>query len=65
MDSTLSLASIEDRIAAIRANIQQLTEQAAAVSGGRSEDVTADRIAQQTEELETMIRRRDELQSGK
>jgi len=60
-ESTLSLPEIEDRIAILRDNIRQLIEQAAAVSGAESEARNADRIAQQTEELEKLIKQRDAL----
>ena len=57
--SALSLSNLEDRIAIARDNIRQLIEQAAAVSGGQNEERNADRIAQQTEELEAMVKERD------
>lgn len=57
--SALSLPELEDRIAILRDNIRQLIEQAAAVSGGQNEERNADRIAQQTEELEALIKERD------
>jgi hypothetical protein len=60
--STLSLPELEDRIAITRDNIRQLIEQAAAASGAGDEDRNADRIAQQNEELEKLIKQRDELQ---
>jgi hypothetical protein len=39
--------SLDKRIAIIRANIRQLTEQATALSGAGDETRTADRIAEQ------------------
>jgi DNA integrity scanning protein DisA with diadenylate cyclase activity len=59
--STFSRAELDDRIAILRDNIRQLTEQAAASSGAGDEARTADRIAQQTEELEKLIKQRDAL----
>jgi hypothetical protein len=59
--STLSLPELEDRIAIVRDNIRQLVEQAAASSGAGDEDRNADRIARQTEELESLIKQRDAL----
>jgi uncharacterized protein YdgA (DUF945 family) len=56
-----SLSELEQRIAIARATIRQLIEQAAAFSGAEDEDRNADRIAQQTEELETLIKQRDAL----
>ena len=58
----LSLAEIDRRIAIAGDNIRQLIEQAAAFSGAEDEDRNADRIAQQTEELEKLIKQRDALQ---
>jgi hypothetical protein len=57
----LSLQDLEDRIAITRDNIRQLVEQAAASSGAEDEARNADRIAQQTEELEGLLKQRDEL----
>ena len=62
--SALSLSDLEDSIAIARDNIRQLIEQAAAVSGGQNEERNADRIAQQTEELEAMIKERDGRKGG-
>jgi hypothetical protein len=59
---SLSLAELDQRIAIARDNIRQLIEQAAAFSGAEDEDRNADRIAQQTEELERLIKQRDALQ---
>ena len=59
--SPLSLPELEARIAIVRDNIRQLIEQAAAMSGAEDEDRNADRIAQQTEELEKLTKQRDAL----
>jgi hypothetical protein len=59
--NSLSLRELEDRIAIARDNIRQLIEQAAAVSGAEDEDRNADRIAQQNEELERLIKQREAL----
>ena len=59
--SSLSLAELEQRIAITRDNIRQLTEQAAAFSGAADESRNADRIAQQSQELENLIKQRDAL----
>jgi uncharacterized small protein (DUF1192 family) len=58
---SLSLSELEQRIAIIRDNIRQLVEQAAAFSGAEDEARNADRIAQQTEELERLVEQRDAL----
>jgi hypothetical protein len=59
--SSLSLAELDARIAIVRDNIRQLIEQAAAVSGAEDEARNADRIAQQNEDLERLIKQRDAL----
>ena len=60
-DIPLTLAEIEERIAAIRENLTELTEQAAAYSGAAVEELNARRIADQEAQLDPLIRRRDEL----
>ena len=55
------VSELDDRIAILRDNIRQLSEQAAAVSGAANEERTAERIAQQSEELERLIKQRDAL----
>jgi len=59
--SALSLAELERRIAIVRENIRLLIEQAAAASGAGNENRAADRIAQQNEELDRLIKQRDAL----
>ena len=59
--SSMSLSELDRRIAIIRDNIRQLIEQAAAFSGAEDEDRNADRITQQTEELERLTKQRDAL----
>jgi hypothetical protein len=59
--SSLSLDELNDRIAIARANIRQLIEQAAAMSGAGDEARNADRLADQNEELERLTKLRDEL----
>jgi hypothetical protein len=60
-DISLSLSEIEKRMSAIRANLIELEEQAAAISGAAVEELNARRIADQEEQLEHLVRRRDEL----
>jgi len=57
--NSLSLEELDRRIAIIRDNIRQLVEQAAAYSGERDESRNADRIAQQSEELERLLKQRE------
>jgi hypothetical protein len=59
MDDTLSLAELDDRIAILRDNLRQLAEQAAGPSGAQDEERTAERIDQQTEQLNKLIAERD------
>ena len=59
--STLSLPELDDRIAITRDNIRQLIEQAAGSSGAEDEERNAERLAQQNEELERLIKQRDAL----
>jgi uncharacterized small protein (DUF1192 family) len=60
-NSSLSTAELDERIAIIRENIRQLVEQAAGYSGAEDEERNADRIAQQTAELERLTTQRDAL----
>jgi hypothetical protein len=57
--SILSLPELNNRIAILRDNIRQLMEQAAGSSGAANEERTAERIAQQQDELDAMVRERD------
>jgi uncharacterized small protein (DUF1192 family) len=59
--SSASLAELEQRIAVVRENIRQLIEQAAGFSGAEDEERNADRIAQQSDELERLLKERDAL----
>ena len=60
-DTSISLPDLDDRIAIIRDNIRQLTEQAAASSGAADEERNADRIADQQAELDKLVKQRDAL----
>lgn len=60
-DTSISLPDLEDRIAIIRDNLRQLTEQAAAFSGAADEERAADRIAEQQDELDKLVKQRDAL----
>ena len=61
--ASLSLPELEQRIALIRTNLRELVELAAGSSGAENENRNADRIAQQTEEIERLTRQRDALLS--
>jgi hypothetical protein len=54
-----TITELDERIATIRQNINELIEQAAAYSGAEDENRTADRIAQQEQELSRLIELRD------
>jgi uncharacterized small protein (DUF1192 family) len=59
MNGTLSIAELDDRIAILRDNLRQLVEQAAGSSGAQDEERTAERIAQQNDELDKLVAERD------
>jgi uncharacterized small protein (DUF1192 family) len=60
-DNSLSRPELDDRIAILEDNLRQLVEQAAGRSGGQTEERNDERIAQQREELDRMIKERDAL----
>ncbi len=60
-EPTLSRDELNDRIAIIRDNIRQLTEQAAGSSGAADEERTANRIADQQAELDRLVAQRDAM----
>jgi hypothetical protein len=53
--SSLSSSELADRIAIVRDNIRQITEQAAALSGAADEERNADRLTEQNEELDELL----------
>ncbi len=61
MPDPARLKELNDRIAIIRDNIAELTEQAAAFSGAADEERNADRIAEQQALLDRLIAERDSL----
>jgi len=54
--SSLSATEIADRIAVLRDNLRQLTEQAAAQSGAANEERSASRIETQSQELDDLLK---------
>jgi hypothetical protein len=56
-----SLEELDQRIAIVRDNIRELTEQAAALSGAEDETRTADRIADQERLLAELLEERESL----
>jgi hypothetical protein len=59
-----SLAEIEDRIAVVKENLRELTEQATASLGEADDERAAGRITEQEQELKTLEDRRDEVLKG-
>ncbi len=58
MADDMSLSQIDQRIAILRDNIRQLIEQAAAESGAADEALNADRLNEQQDELDRLLKRR-------
>jgi rubrerythrin len=56
-----SLEELDQRIAIVRDNIRELTEQAAALSGAEHETRAADRIADQEQQLAELLKERERL----
>lgn len=56
-----TLAELDRRIAAVRENIRELTEQAAAYSGAEDEAHAADLIAEQEKLLAALLKERQVL----
>jgi hypothetical protein len=60
MPDKAKLAELDDEIAAVRDNLRQLTEQAAAQSGAADEEFAAERIARQERLLASLLKQREE-----
>ena len=56
-----TIAELDERIAIVRQNINDLVEQATAYSGAEDENRAADRIEDQQRELTRLIELRDAL----
>ena len=59
--SGLTISEVEERIATVRQNLNDLIEQASARSGGADEDLASARIAEQEQELARLIALRRSL----
>lgn len=57
--SSLSSAELARRIAILRDNIRQITEQATSQSGAADEERNAERMWRQNEELETLLKEQE------
>jgi hypothetical protein len=60
-DNAEVIAQIDARIAAVRENLRDLLEQAAAYSGAADDDLTSQRIAEQEALLDKLTKARDLL----
>ena len=58
--SRLSDPEIANRIAVLRDNLRQLTEQATAQSGAANEERLANRIEDQSKELDDLLREQEQ-----
>jgi hypothetical protein len=66
MTATLqNIGDIDERIAALRANLRNLVEQAAAYSGVADDELASARIAEQEAELKRLMEQRDEFLSAR
>jgi hypothetical protein len=64
MSSGLTLTELDERIAAIRENLEELVEQSAADSSAGDDDLNASRIAEQEQELAKLLEVRETLLRG-
>jgi hypothetical protein len=60
-DIRLNISEIDERIAAVRENLRELVEQAAADTGDAVEEFISQRISEQEAQLEALMKKRDEL----
>ena len=60
-EQTDQLAEIEMRLSIAQENLRQLTEQAAAYSGAKDEELAAERIKDQEDEIMRLTKLRAEL----
>jgi hypothetical protein len=56
-----TLAELDERIADVRENLRELSEQATAFSGAEDETRTADRIKEQEQLLASLLKEREAL----
>jgi hypothetical protein len=57
--TSLSSSELSNRIAVLRDNIRQITEQAASQSGAADEERNAERLAQQSDELDLLLKEQE------
>jgi hypothetical protein len=63
MANAATIIELDQRIAIVRENLRELIEQASAYSGAANEEVAAERIAQQEEQLAALLKEREALQN--
>jgi uncharacterized protein (DUF1778 family) len=63
--SLLNRSEIDSRIEAVRENLRELIEQAAADTGGAVEDFISSRIAGQEAQLNYLMQQRERLRGNK
>ena len=56
-----AIEELDANIAAVRANLRELVEQASTYSGGADEELSARRIAEQEARLDILLKRRADL----
>ena len=61
----MGLAEVDERLAAVRDNLRDLVEQAAAYSGAGDEERATSRIADAQAQLDELTRQRDALLQGR
>jgi predicted mannosyl-3-phosphoglycerate phosphatase (HAD superfamily) len=61
MKTGLTLTEVDERIAAIRENLEQLVEQSTADSSAGNDDLNATRISEQEQELAELTELRETL----
>jgi hypothetical protein len=57
--TSISTSELSDRIAILRDNIRQITEQAASQSGAADEERNAERLARQSDELDLLLKEQE------
>jgi hypothetical protein len=57
--TSLSVFELSNRIAVLRDNIRQITEQAASQSGAADEERNPERLAQQSDELDLLLKEQE------
>jgi predicted mannosyl-3-phosphoglycerate phosphatase (HAD superfamily) len=64
MKTGLTLTEVDERIAAVRENLEELVEQSTADSSAGNDDLNAGRITEQEQELAKLLELRETLLRG-